>query len=185
MNVVREGASGDSCGDDDKRSMISEHEEAERIVEAAEAENAINCEDPPMCVSCESDAPGGSHEETTETVKGYKSPQTPFAPSRQERAEHNVAHCPFRSWCAHCVAGKGKGKPHFASTPSVKEAASIPLIGVDYAFVNNTNADDEEWAEIKIMAIKDSVSKYVFAIPVPVKGLGESEWAVKRLIKAI
>ena len=28
------------------------------------------------------------------------------------------------------------------------------------------------------MAIKDSVSKYMFAVPVPVKGLGENEWAV-------
>ena len=81
--------------------------------------------------------------------------------------------------------GKAKAKPHFMSTPKVKEEQSIPLVGVDYAFMSNTNADDEEWAEIKIMAIKDSVSKYTFAVPVPVKGLGENEWAVRQLIKAI
>ena len=81
--------------------------------------------------------------------------------------------------------GKAKSNPHYASPPSVKSEHSIPLIGVDYAFCSNTGADDEDWAEIKVMAVKDAVSKYTFAVPVPVKGLGKDEWAVRQLIKAI
>ena len=81
--------------------------------------------------------------------------------------------------------GKAKATPHFMSTQTVKDEATIPVVGVHYAFMSNTNAADEEWAEIKIMAVKDSVSKYTFAVPVPVKGLGENEWAVRQLIKAI
>ena len=138
-----------------------------------------------MCQPCNSDVPSGGQEDTAERVTGFKSPHTPFAPSRQERAEHNISHCPFRSWCAHCVMGKAKSNPHYASPPSVKSEHSIPLIGVDYAFCSNTGADDEDWAEIKIMAVKDAVSKYTCAVPMPVKGLGEDEWAVKQLIKTV
>ena len=135
--VVREGASGDNVGDDGGGSVIDEHEEAERIVEEAEKASVVDVDEPLLCEPC------GSDEATTEPCQGYKSPHTPCAPSRQERAEHAVAHCPFRSWCAHCVMGKAKAKPHFMSTPKVKDETAIPLVGVDYAFMSNTNAEDE------------------------------------------
>ena len=81
--------------------------------------------------------------------------------------------------------GKAKARPHFTSKADVKAENTIPVIGVDYAFCSNTGADNEEWAELKVMVVKDSMSKYLFAVPVPVKGLGENEWAVRRLIASL
>ena len=79
--------------------------------------------------------------------------------------------------------GKAKAKPHFTVAPDDEAEAAVPLVGVDYAFCTNTSAENEEWAELKVMVIKDDKSKYLFAIPVSDKGLGENEWAVRRLIK--
>ena len=38
--------------------------------------------------------------------------QDPSMPTRAEREEHEKTHLPFRSWCRHCVRGKGKAMPH-------------------------------------------------------------------------
>jgi hypothetical protein len=35
----------------------------------------------------------------------------PKMPSREERLEHGITHLPFRSWCKHCVKGRGKEEP--------------------------------------------------------------------------
>ena len=72
-----------------------------------------------------------------------------------------------------------------SSTPYEKAANTVPAVGVDYAFASDTNADNEERAELKIMVMKDEKSKYLFAIPVPAKRTGEDEWAVKRMIQAL
>ena len=78
LNVVREGASGDNVGDDGGGRVIDEHEEAERIVEEAEKASVVDTDEPLLC------EPSGSDEATNEPCQGYKSPHTPFAPSRQE-----------------------------------------------------------------------------------------------------
>ena len=57
---------------------------------------------------------------------------SPYAPSRQERAEHNVTHCPFRSWCKHCVAGQAKNSPHYVDKSKDPESR-VPIVSVDYA----------------------------------------------------
>ena len=33
------------------------------------------------------------------------------APAAQERAEQMFTHMPFRSWCRHCIRGRGKEEP--------------------------------------------------------------------------
>lgn len=33
-------------------------------------------------------------------------------PTEQEVEEHNLTHLPYRSWCAHCVRGRGEANPH-------------------------------------------------------------------------
>ena len=34
----------------------------------------------------------------------------PIQPSAADVAEHRVTHMPYRSWCQHCVAGRGLGE---------------------------------------------------------------------------
>ena len=36
----------------------------------------------------------------------------PKMPSKEEVEKHNMSHLPFRSWCRHCVRGKGKELAH-------------------------------------------------------------------------
>ena len=33
-------------------------------------------------------------------------------PTKAEREEHDKTHLPFRSWCRHCVRGRGNELPH-------------------------------------------------------------------------
>ena len=37
---------------------------------------------------------------------------TEDAPSAREVAEHERTHAKYRSWCKHCVFGRGKNNPH-------------------------------------------------------------------------
>ena len=41
-----------------------------------------------------------------------KDPDTPTA---KEVAEHEITHLPRRSWCAACVAGRSRDRPHLCS----------------------------------------------------------------------
>jgi hypothetical protein len=36
----------------------------------------------------------------------------PKEPSAEERRIHEMTHLPFRSWCRHCVRGRGKEAAH-------------------------------------------------------------------------
>ena len=36
----------------------------------------------------------------------------PRCPTAKEVEEHNLTHCPPRSWCDHCVKGQFKDQPH-------------------------------------------------------------------------
>ena len=36
----------------------------------------------------------------------------PKEPSEEERKEHETTHLPYRSWCKHCVGGRGKDAAH-------------------------------------------------------------------------
>ena len=38
----------------------------------------------------------------------HKEVTDPGQPSRAEREQHELTHIPFRSWCPHCVRGRGK-----------------------------------------------------------------------------
>ena len=37
----------------------------------------------------------------------------PKEPNAEERKEHAKTHLPFRSWCRHCVGGRGKHAAHW------------------------------------------------------------------------
>ena len=38
--------------------------------------------------------------------------QNPLKQSEEEVEEHSHTHLPHRSWCRHCVRGRGKEMPH-------------------------------------------------------------------------
>ena len=74
---------------------------------------------------------GNDDEEVSKEAQAQPMPhQCPRAPSRQERLEHCITHCAYRSWCKRCVAGKAKAMAHRASKRSEDE---VPVVACDYA----------------------------------------------------
>ena len=62
------------------------------------------------------EVPADFEEKTAEEPEaGTRRPKKmadPKLPSELEIAEHEMTHLPFRSWCRHCVRGRGKELPH-------------------------------------------------------------------------
>ena len=90
--------------------------------------------------------------EITEETQRHRIMRAPGAPSRQERAEHEITHCPFRVLCETCVAGKSHARAHFTGTPGPPEG-KVPLVAFDYAFMSSNKAserksDDEELEKV-------------------------------------
>ena len=139
--------------------------------EHEEEEGAISDETPIIDDSMESSKP--------------KLAFSPYEPSRQERAEHNVTHCPFRAWCRHCVAGKAVSSQHVVTRGKSEDESRVPILGMDYAFMSNAGEMSVERSEVKVLVLRDSRSKYLFTIPVPQKGLDDREWAVRRVVQAV
>lgn len=59
----------------------------------------------------------------------------PRSPTSEERIAHGYLHLPYRSWCEHCVKGKGKEAPHRQGG----DKPEIPEFHADFMF-----AGDEE-----------------------------------------
>ena len=124
--------------------------------------------------------------------------KAPSAPSRQERAEHNITHCPFRSWCETCVAGKSHAKSHFSGRAESPDS-EVPLVAFDYAFMSDHEMKDlkpvgDESAEVsaetttgdsqdKIIVGRDRKSRTYTAIAVPSKGVDDTEYATRRVLR--
>ena len=59
-------------------------------------------------------------------ARGVKTPQQPTA---QERAEHQLTHLPYRTWCPTCVKNKGRADNH-----PKQRTSNIPVVQFDFCF---------------------------------------------------
>ena len=57
--------------------------------------------------------------------------RAPREPSEEERRQHEATHLPYRSWCAHCVKGRGRNTPHRHGQPG----GSVPKISMAFFFM--------------------------------------------------
>ena len=53
--------------------------------------------------------------------------------SQRELEEHMATHIPYRSWCKHCISGRGQNDHHRHQLSG--EEQEIPTISIDYAFL--------------------------------------------------
>ena len=132
----------------------------------------------------EADGPVHDDDVIEEEAREVHSPPIPATPSLEEVRKHRLTHRPFRSWCPHCVRGKGRADPHKAS----KQKGvwdGIPKVVSDYFFVGQRRphgreerAKEEEAAErdgqTPVLVIKDTKSKTIFAHACPCKGAHEA-----------
>ena len=79
--------------------------------------------------------------------------RAPHEPTDQEREDHMVSHVPYRAWCRHCVAGRGRSEPH-----QVREHSddAIPEVAIDYGYLQpkeEEGQDDEGSSPILVLRV--------------------------------
>ena len=67
----------------------------------------------------------------------------PGTPTTAQRAEHELTHWPYRSWCKACVAGMATGRQHRSMVGEAAECDHTRVI-MDFAYLKeNIHAKDE------------------------------------------
>ena len=89
-----------------------------------------------------------------------RSLQVPKEPTAQERAEHELTHLPFRSWCKTCVMSKSR-QDH-----SKKLRLKQPVLQCDYSFFTDPKVE----GSVTILNVRDVMSRLALACVVPNKG---------------
>ena len=92
------------------------------------------------------------------------------APTNPTRAEvhKSTGHVQYRTWCRHCVAGRGLGQQHRSRDEESKRDDGLPIIASDYTFM--TTDGKEDGRAKPILVIKDSRTLSVAATFVDAKG---------------
>lgn len=85
-----------------------------------------------------------------------------------------MTHLPYRSWCRHCVRGRGKSAAHYQQEADQKH--SIPHVSFDYVFLGKENEKT-----FPIIHIHDHASKVTFSHAVPCKGTAGSPYPAKQV----
>ena len=69
-----------------------------------------------------------------EEARVMRAPPIPATPTLEEVRQHRLTHCPYRSWCPHCVRGKGREDRH-AQSGQKGVWEGIPKVVSDYFFI--------------------------------------------------
>ena len=99
-----------------------------------------------------------AHREDTErpVVKVLRDPEQP---SREELDQHNICHLPYRAWCRHCVAGRGKAAQHRQIQDHDK---ALVTIATDYCFMGKkTDTDESDASTTAIILHKSDKGRWV------------------------
>ncbi len=124
-----------------------------------------------------------------EEAQDVKVGTVPVKPTAAEVERHRIARYPYRRWCRECLEGQAVGDGHRAS-PS---KPLFPIVGVDYfyitkdaKFITKGESDGANLdGAIKCIIINDRMTKCIFAMVVPQKGVDEDRWVVKQVVSAI
>ena len=113
--------------------------------------------------------------ESGEDESGVRVPRKmkdPVKPTETEIAEHEFTHLPFRSWCTHCIRGRGESAPHKRATRD----DGIPEVHLDYCFLGGR----EEEAQ-PVLVVKDRDTRMIMSFLVKEKGASDP-YVVKRVM---
>ena len=96
--------------------------------------------------------------------------RSPSLPNDAEVEEHKKTHLPFRSWCLHCVRGKGKQAEYRRMT----QEEVGPELHTDFAFMG----DEESEELLSILVVKERMTRMLMSTVVQAKS--SAEFAAKR-----
>jgi hypothetical protein len=101
----------------------------------------------------------------------------PKLPTDREVKEHYVSgHMPFRSWCHHCVRGRGREQDHRRKKEDHEQG--IPEYHMDYCFPG------DEKDNMTVLVVVERYSKMKKAVTVPSKG-STGSFAASRVLDLI
>ena len=84
----------------------------------------------------------------SEEARPVTGPPIPPTPSKEDVARHRLTHRPYRSWCPHCIRGKGRADRHMQSNQK-HDRSDIPKLASDYFFIGRRRAPDRAERERK------------------------------------
>ena len=96
----------------------------------------------------------------------------PPQPTPEMVASHNVSHIPFRSWCSHCVRGRGRSFYHKKVSHEADDP-SRPVVSLDDGFFGAPGeipADSVGGSKMPVLVVRDRFTKGIFTHLVPSKG---------------
>ena len=102
--------------------------------------------------------------------------QDPKLPSPEEIRAHELTHLPYRSWCIHCVRGKGKSMDHRKQERCEGRGEEH----LDYCFMGGREDDQTKC----VVIAKDRTTKMIMSSVVPTKG-GKDEFPARRIVAFI
>ena len=77
-----------------------------------------------------------SDDDGQKAAKPARGVPQPKQPTAQERAEHELTHLPYRSWCETCVRTKGRADNH------KRQTSKRPVVQVDITYIKSINEKD-------------------------------------------
>ena len=99
----------------------------------------------------------------------------PRLPSKAEVDAHNLTHLPYRSWCTHCVRGRGKESAHTMT----KRESDMHEFHFDWAFPG----EEEAGKTLKVLVGRMRQIRMTLSTAAPTKTTGE--FITKRVLAFI
>ena len=127
-------------------------------------------------------------EEDSGEAAAARTVNQPRMPTAKERAMHELTHCPYRSWCEHCVRGQGSEYKH--STVVGSNVGSIPRVIMDYCFFTEDakRQSDEHQESVEVetsmtaLVMKETLCGSVWAYALKSKSVAEDPWIADQLV---
>ena len=122
-------------------------------------------------------------------VKIIRSPNTPTA---AERAEHEVTHWPFRSWCDCCVKARATGQQHRSMKGEYAES-EVARVLMDYGFLHEEEtvkegehgSETESKVSMTVMVMLETMCSSVWAYAIEGKGATSLDWLAQQVVEDI
>ena len=96
----------------------------------------------------------------------------PHQPTLEEIEQHNLTHLPYRSWCRHCV--RGRGKSHAQYKMEAEQSHTVPHVSMDYVFLGQ---EDEK--ALPIVLIRAHSTRVTYSHAVPCKGISGTTYLAR------
>ena len=127
--------------------------------------------------------------EGTEEAMTPRAARSPAKPGAKEVEDHDLSHCPPRSWCVHCVKGQAKDFRHETVRGDYAESL-VARVCMDYCFLTegvkkteDSNAKVEmAKTSLTVLVMTETECKSIWAYAVEVKGVSDP-WIVEQIVE--